>query len=1003
MIWLRPQWSALVLACLLLPGLRSQAQSDFYARLWQTENGLPNNIVQAVAQTRDGYIWVGTREGLARFDGEQFSFFYLLPKDIEPSINCLLGSSDGSLWIGTDGRGVFRLGQGGLQQFELPGSKTDYSTFKICESSDGSVWFETGGGVLCWRQNRLELVKALGSGHKNICSDAQGGIWVLDRNLIRADLPTPTNYFSKAGLLPRLGRILYRDSQGCFWIGADSSGGNDLIKVEGSTISRYATQKGPAGFPRMLLRDSSGELWVGSYEGLTRLVNGKFVPFESMDGSLASLTSKVYCMFEDREQNLWVGSYGGLTRLTPMRFKTITRKEGLPSNTALAVCSSRDGGVWISSWGSGLSHYVDGKITVLNTTNGLPSDYVMAVAESRDGSLWVGTDYGGPLLQIRENVVSAFDAAKGYAISHGVPALYEDEKGLLWIGTRDSLQTWDGTEFKKYTTRHGLSDIEVDALCGGAEGSVWIGAVGGLSRWKDGKFEDWGAHNPALHVFVLSLFNDAENTLWIGTKGKGVLRLRDGVVTEFNHQHGLVSDSIYAILEDRHTNLWFNSSRGIFRVDKRQMEAVADKKQAAFTSIRYGVSDGILASSQYIDSTQPAACKDRQGRMWFRTTLGVAMVDPEKAVINGQPPPIVLQSVIAHNKPIALGDFGGASPVSITVPPGNGLLEIRFAALSYRESEKNLYRYKLEGVDTDWIDAQNHRSARYNNLAPNSYRFRVIACNNDGVWNNEGASLEIVLEPHFWQTYWFSSGMVVLAVVAVGGTARYITRRRMQRKLNELEKRHAVEQERARIARDVHDELGAKLTTISYQGSIAQCSLNDPVEIQKQLEQMAASARKAVSSLHEIVWAVDPANDSLEGLVALIGQQVGELFASTPVQCEVIEPENIPALHLSAGLRHNLFLAVMEAANNAAKHSRASKVVIKVVFQADGLEIEVSDNGAGFQVDLEGSPSGNGARLSGNGLMNMRRRMKTIGGFFDVSSKPGLGTTLRFRVSLKTG
>lgn len=985
---------------------RLLAQTDFYSRVWQVENGLPNNIVQTVTQTRDGYLWVGTREGVSRFDGEQFQPLLLSPQTMEPSINSLLAAKDGSLWIGTDGRGVFQFENGELHQRELPGRRNTLTVLRMCEAADESIWLETPRGVFCWKAGKMEHLPdlinlrepqvELGSGKKPICSDDAGRIWMLNGNLVRADLPVPTNYFPKAGLLPSFGRTLYRDNGGAFWIGTDSSASNVLIKVEEHGITRYPRQNGPAGFPQVILRDSAGNLWVGSYEGLSRLVDGRFVTFTPHEEPATATDYRIYALFEDFERNLWVGSDEGLTRLTPKRFKTITKKDGLASNVALAVYASRDGSTWISSWGSGLSHYVDGRVEILNTQNGLPSNFVMALAETRDGSLWTGADYNGQLIRIKDGQVSVFEH-KGH---HGTPALYEDERGVLWIGNRGNLETWDGKKLRRYTTRNGLSDDEVNAICGGDNGSVWIGTVNGLTRWQNGSFESLAASNALLRVMILSLYHDTSGTLWIGTKGKGLLRWRDGKVDGFNQGCGLYSDSIYAILEDRHTNLWFNSSRGVFRIEKRQFEELAPDKQPALTSINYGLSDGILASGQYLNVTQPAASKDIHGNLWFRTTQGVAVVDPDQAYINRQIPPVTIQQILIDNKPVAVEKLGLDVPRSIRVPPGHEGLEIRYAALSYRAPEKNLYRYKLEGVDADWVNAGNARAVKYNNLEPGDYRFQVMACNNDGVWNTVAQTVEFRFEPYFWQTWWFYSLTALAVLATTGGVARHLTRRRMQQKLHEMEKQRAVEQERARIARDVHDELGAKLTSISFQGSIAKCSANDPEEIQRQIDQMSASAREAVSSLHAIVWAVDPLNDSLDGLIGLLSHRASELFGNSSIRCEIIVPDSPPPVHLSANVRHNLFLAVMEAANNAAKHSAATRVSIQVGLRPEELEILVTDNGTGFAPGVSSGGIGGNGKRRGNGLANMESRMHAIGGKCEIASNAGAGTRIRFIVPL---
>jgi signal transduction histidine kinase len=377
------------------------------------------------------------------------------------------------------------------------------------------------------------------------------------------------------------------------------------------------------------------------------------------------------------------------------------------------------------------------------------------------------------------------------------------------------------------------------------------------------------------------------------------------------------------------------------------------------------------------------------------------VVDPDVIAVNHRFPPVVIQKVLADNKPITVGNLGLGIPDSLIIPPGRGELDIQYAALSYTAPEKILYRYKLEGVDSEWVNAGNIRVTKYNNLHPGRYRFQVTACNNDGIWNEQGQSVELMLEPHFWQTWWFFTLCGIAAVGIVGGTARYVTYRRMQKKLTQIEQQRAVEQERTRIARDVHDELGAKLTRISFQGGIATCSLNDPVETRKQIEEMSAAAREAVSSLHEIIWAADPQNDSVEGLLAHISQHAEEFFNACAIRCEVVTPEQIPEHHISARARHNLFLAIKEAINNAAKHAKATRVLIEIIIRTNELEILVSDDGAGFKIDpaIE-VPPGRTKPTGHHGLVNMQERLKSINGRCEIHTQEGLGTTIHFVIPL---
>ncbi|HEY1789052.1 MAG TPA: two-component regulator propeller domain-containing protein [Verrucomicrobiae bacterium] len=987
---------ALVICCLVGCQFQIFAQSEFNTRLWQAEDGLPNNIVQAIAQTTNDYLWAGTREGLAQFDGDQFNLVNLTPESTQPSIICLCGSRDGRLWVGTERYGIFYLNKGSVTHCNFSNDDSDFDIYQILEDGNGFIWFATSRGILRGSQDKIAPVKGCENPQLRICADNTGQIWVLNDGLRKIVSGKSPGDVLGAGILPATARTLYCDVNGVFWIGPEHGTDNELTKVENGVVTNFRRNAGPAGFVSAILRDSEGDMWVGSYAGLTRFSDGKFVSFYGPDEP----SYRIYAIFEDKEHNLWIASEEGLTRINRKRFRTITQSKGLSMNKVVSVCPARDGGVWIGTWGGGLNHFLNGNISLFNHSNGLTSDYIMGITETRDGSLWVGTDYDGPLYCIKNGSVAIYGPKQGFLTGLATVTFYEAPNGLLWIGTRNGLQTWDGSKFTRFTNKDGLCNDYINAICGGTGNDVWIGTGAGLSLWHDGKFVDMVDKDPGFREVILSLYRDPQNTLWIGTKWHGLLRLRDGNVQRITRSSGLFSDAIYAIVEDDHTNLWLNSSRGIFYVNKREIEDFLTGKLSSITSVNFGKADGILASGQYTYVSQPAACKDDEGRMWFRTTQGIVYVDPNVIAINHQPPPVMIQELLVDNNLVVSNKFGGGLPHRIVIPPSPGNLEIRYAALSYSAPEKNLYRYRIEGLDNNWINAGNNRAATYNHLRPGNYRFQVTACNNDGIWNDQGQSIDIFLKPHFWQTWWFFVFCGITTAGILGGSVRHWTRLRMQRKLMQLEQRHAVERERARIARDVHDELGSKLTQISFQGSIAQCSLNDTVETQRQIEQMSASAREAVSSLQEIIWATDPENDSLEGLIGHISHFAGQFFNASTINCEVSAPEFVPDVRISAALRHNLFLAIKEAVNNAAKHAQANRILVQMIIRTEQLEIQISDNGGGFDAHEPPGELPDKTRRMGYGLSNMRERLTGVGGRCEISSESGQGTTVRFIIPL---
>ncbi|HEY3915855.1 MAG TPA: triple tyrosine motif-containing protein, partial [Verrucomicrobiae bacterium] len=329
----------------------------------------------------------------------------------------------------------------------------------------------------------------------------------------------------------------------------------------------------------------------------------------------------------------------------------------------------------------------------------------------------------------------------------------------------------------------------------------------------------------------------------------------------------------------------------------------------------------------------------------------------------------------------------------IRIPPGRGELEFHYTALSLSAPEKNRFAYKLEGVDREWIDAGSRRTAYYYNIYPGQYRFHVIACNNDGIWNETGAVLGFVLLPHFWQTWWFFSLVLLVGVGSVGGTVRYISWRRLRQKLALLELQHSLEKDRARIARDIHDDLGATLTQITLLSELTQRESSQPAQVTRHAAQISQTARELVQAMDEIVWAVNPRNDNLPRVAGYIFQYAEKLFSGTALRCRFDSPDDLPEQNLNAETRHHLFLTVKEALNNVARHAHATEVWLRLKVGDGELQISIEDNGRGLTTDS--------TRQFGNGLDNMKKRMEEIGGVFAISGTPGVGTTIQLRLPLK--
>lgn len=982
-----PKRLALTVGLLLALPMRGPAAVPQYTtRLWQMEDGLPHTVVQAITQARDGYLWVGTREGLARFDGVRFQAIALGSGLVQPSVTCLAEDQHGSLWIGTQNAGLFRLQEGKVARFGTAEGLPSDNILGLQRTTDGALWIGSIRGLAQAEEGKIRrcLEKDIKGAVWSLFGDQEGSLWIALPGLARFMEGRLVPY--RAEGFPASVKCVLYDRAGTLW-----SGNNDgLFCVRDGKTIRYKKADGPLGVISVLYQDREGTLWVGTYGGLSRFVEGKFVNESQNDAAFY----RVFSIFEDREGNLWTGSEEGLTRLTPRHFTSYTREHGLRQNSIASVCADKDGGAWVAAWGGGVNHLVNGQVTqVLDRSNGLPTDFILSVLEARDGSLWVGNDYYFGVNHVRNGENIHYGRAEGL-VGTVVSVMLEDHQGNLWLGSRDALNCFKDGRFTRFTTSNGLTHNKINALCEGQEGVVWVGTEAGLTVWRDGRFIDCSVGETRLKTVVLSLYEDAERTLWIGTREAGVLRLGKGHIDAFTCRQGLFNDCIYAIVEDARTNLWFNSSKGFFRVSKRQFEEVARGTLPALAPAVYGRADGIVSSSQYREPTQPAASKGPDGRIWFRSTQGVVVVDPARITANEVPPPVVIEEILSDKQPLnQLTNTHAES--GITFPPSRGELEIHYTALNFRAPERVQFRYKLEGFDRDWVEAGSRRVAYYNNLRPGDYSFHVTACNEDGVWRETGAAVGLTLQPHFWQTWWFLGAGVCLAAGAIAGGVRYETWRRMGRKLERLEQQYAVEQERVRIARDLHDNLGTRLTEILMLNECPVPSGERPPAADKPQPRISKLVRELADNLDAIVWATNPKNDSLDNFVLYLLDYLDGLADASPVRILRDVPSGLPHCAMSSVQRHNLFLVIKEALNNVFKHASASQVQFRLRLEDGLLTMSLEDNGRGFvpKTTLE----------LGNGLVNMEKRMKLIGGNFAVASEPGGGTRVRLAMPINNG
>jgi ligand-binding sensor domain-containing protein/signal transduction histidine kinase len=1019
-LWRQRILVSLVVLLLQAPRSASWATSgiqQYIARSWQADDGLLHNYVLAVMQSRDGYLWAGTRSGLARFDGVRFTRIDWGPVE-DSVVGSLCAGRDGSLWIALEGHGVLRWTEQGVQRYSPTNGLNSNFVRAICEGKDGSIWLGTRGGLTHYREGEFRtftredgmaatLVEAL-------CEDAAGNLWVGTSEGLNCfkDGAVTATLTTKDGLPGNSVTALCAGRKGNLWIGTSEG---LVVRSAGKLQNAYNEANGlTERFIRTLYEDRQANLWIGTYGGLYRAVrdepggtgrpgHGRCMAQLNAEGAAYD---RVMSIIEDQEGSLWVGSRDGLSRLRIRPFAGLGKQQGLIQNSVTSVCEDTTGALWVTTWRGGLNRLKDGILYTYSTTNGLATDLLLSLGAGHDGSVWIGADHAGGLYRFKDEVFTHFDARDGLT-NVAIQVIYEDRLTNLWIGTTKTLTLFREGKFIDFTPRNGLAGEAVKAILQDRAGNLWVGTSSGLSRRKEGRFVNFGTLDGLSHNSITSIYEDGETNLWIGTAGGGLNRRRADKFTAYTTRQGLFSDDILEILEDAAGCLWISCPNGVFRVEKKSLDDFDAGKVGSISCATFGKDEGMVGV-QCTGAAKPAGWKGSDGRLWFTTIKGLAVTEPNVRS-NNRPPPVVIEGILADRRKVAPGVRQAAddekapladaptlklSSSPIRIPPGRGELEIHYTALSFQAPEKNRFKYKLEGVDTDWVDAGPRRAAYYNKVYPGHYEFRVQACNNDGVWNERGASVAIILAPHVWQTWWFICLALATGVSTVGGTAAYWARKASRRRLARMEQQHALEQERARIARDIHDDLGSSLTHISMLSELAEADKANPKEVETHVRKIAASARETVRSLDEIVWAISPEHDTWNSLVEYLSEYATEFFEGTNVRCRLEMPMDLPPYLLPSEFRHGLFLVIKEALNNSLKHARASEVRIRVSETGSGAEIVMTDDGRGFELDQAGAES------RGHGLQNMRERIESLGGRFQIDSGLGRGTKVTIRIRL---
>ncbi|WP_367874201.1 two-component regulator propeller domain-containing protein [Luteolibacter sp. Populi] len=960
--------------------LRAQPslEGDFSIRAWETDEGIPHNGVNGIYQSRDGFLWLATQGGLVRFDGLEF-LQRRSPLLINPKTSRavdVIEENPATLLIACDVSGLVRLTKDGFSPHPLSASLGDSRRLNAIFPEAPDVFWILRNDRNVWRWDHGTVthipppVGANVAAFGTFARTRDGAIYVArGLGLERFD----GSGFQRVEGIAATGVTIAASADGGLWIASSDS----LWKWNGGTSTLVSGDAPWSGAPPIaLLEDRKGALWVGSKaHGIFRWDSTEFHPVKISHPRITSL-------HEDREGNIWAGtSGGGLNLIQRARFQLLGEQSGWTPDIEGCVAECPPGKIWFANSGVGLRELSGSRLLPPPDLEGWPARAIPVYPDSNN-HLWVGANTQllrvTPDLSIPPDRIGPVAAGKFHAI-------HVTRDGTVWAGGEDSvLMSVKGDIVTLHDASTGYTGIQAQAICEDAAGDVWVGTEqGDLFRGRNGRFTKL-AQPPGLEGSgIRALYADAEGTVWVGTGGAGLLLWRGGAFTSLTEEQGLPDGVISQMLEDDFGTMWFGTSRALFKASKAELLACAAGKIPEVTAVKYGKEDG-LAGFSAAANYQPNSWKARDGRLFFVSRKGIVITDPRPQPVERVGPPVYIEKLVVDGKP---RPFAGNR-----IPFYAQKLDFDFTAPTFVVPEKVRFRYRLAGLESEWNDAGILRSASYAQLSPGSYQFEVQACNSELVWNPSAAILHFEVLPAWWETWWARALAVLLGAGWLIVAVRYWSHRRLKARLLELEATRRVDMERSRIARDLHDGLGAGLTQIGMMAEELAEDMNDAQEMKTYSTRIASRVRGIARDLDAAVWTVSPKNDTLAALSSYIGQYAIEYFRETPVRCRVDLPQDIRDTPLSPDLRHHLFLMAKEIMNNVLKHAAARHVTLSIRTTGDRFHLEVADDGHGF-------PSDDAVAAGRHGLKNIRERVMELGGSIAIRSSSA-GTAISIELPL---
>lgn len=967
-------YAVLVSLCLRSAAALSPKKSfEQYSRtVWSEQQGLPQDTITAMVQTSDGYLWLGTNEGLARFDGYEFVVFDKARGDLPSNtIKALTTGPDGVLWAGTSS-GLVQFAGGKIRIFTTANGLPNNAIDELCVDHAGNLWIAAGGTLARYDGNRFTAFVPGRDIHitvRTVYEDSNRVLWVAGLGGV---VKREGNGF--VAVVPwnivegNLISHLTVDRQNNLWV-AGSSG--ILKRSPDGSIQRYTRQEGlPDNFVRTLWFDGDGNLWAGTNSGLARLQGDRFKAEGPSD--------LIRCLFEDTEHDLWVGTNDGLSRLRDNIFTVYGTSEGLPSDSPNTVFQDRDGRIWVGYHDNALLSITPSGLHVFTKKEGFPGEEVFSIRQSRSGDLLLSTRAG--FVRKHGDAFYTYVPPDQFRRKQIFDAL-EDSSGRIWMGLPNGLGLLQDRKMQLIIPGGSVGLTSVVTLHQSSDGALWAGTYEqGLWRVQGEAKRHFTSADGLSSDKVRYILQDSDGTLWIATFGGGLNALRGGKFTHFTTKDGLLSDNISSIVDDGES-FWLGTTRGICKVSKKQLAAFANKKIARLTPTNYGVEDG-LRSAQAAPGVPVGrgGIRDSDGRLWFPTSKGIAVIDPHVRPPLSPAPTVHLSDFIVDGKSLRPSGL-------LRIQPDSSTVQIRYVGIHLSAPERVDYYYKLDGVDETWIHAGRRREINYSHLAHGEYSFSVRAELPSGLANERTYHFEKL--PTFYETTWFRLMSGITLLVAAWGI--------YQIRVRQLRYRFAlVLDERTRIAREIHDTLAQGFVGISSQlEALSSVLPKDGGAARRSLDLARRMARHSITEARRAISDLRGAGAEGCDLVAAIRSGAHIWTAGTGLAISMDVSESEVGSNIPDEFQRHLLRITQEAVTNIVKHASATKVSVRLNREATRLHLQILDDGEGFQKPNAISP------LDGHfGLIGMRERTERLGGEFRLESQVGQGTLVDVTVPL---